>query len=116
MRGLEYILRDLSLLPLLLISEQFLVFWYKHPGIMASNDICASVQDRTFGPWAQQCRGAFDFTLLFEESVLTLVPLCIMILFAPFRIAYLFRKKRKVEDTPLVHMKIVSAFHIAILL
>ncbi|EZF09743.1 hypothetical protein H103_08894 [Trichophyton rubrum CBS 288.86] len=75
---------------------------------MASNDICASVQDRTFGPWAQQCRGAFDFTLLFEESVLTLVPLCIMILFAPFRIAYLFRKKRKVEDTPLVHMKITS--------
>lgn len=84
---------------------------------MASNDIlCASVEDRTFGPWAQQCRGAFDFTLLFEESILTLVPLCIMILLAPFRIAYLFKKKRKVEDTPLVHMKIVSALHIVILL
>ncbi|KAK2853332.1 hypothetical protein FQN49_005174 [Arthroderma sp. PD_2] len=75
---------------------------------MASVNMSCPEIDNTFGPWAKQCRGQFDFTLLFEESILTLVPLCIMILLSPFRIAYLFKKKRKVEDSPLIHIKITS--------
>ncbi|KAM5475001.1 hypothetical protein MauCBS54593_001472 [Microsporum audouinii] len=75
---------------------------------MASVNMSCPEIDNTFGPWAKQCRGEFDFTLLFEESILTLVPLAFMILLTPFRIAYLFKKKRKVEDSPLIHMKITS--------
>lgn len=77
-------------------------------GSMAWNNLTCSQVDDTFGPWASHCRAGFDFTLLFEETLLTLVPLGLLLLLAPFRIGYLFKKEKKVIDTPLLHLKLVS--------
>lgn len=77
-------------------------------GSMAWKNLTCSQVDDTFGPWALHCRAGFDFTLLFEETLLTLAPLGLLLLFAPFRIAYLFKKEKKVIDSPLLHLKLVS--------
>lgn len=77
---------------------------------MASHNLssCAQIDD-TFGPYALHCRGNFDFTLLFEESILTILPLSLLLVFVPFRLLYLFRKQKKVNDGPLVHLKLVGS-------
>lgn len=68
--------------------------------------VCARLDDR-FGPHADGCRGGFDFTLLFEETILTLLPLAIILLITPLRIFYLFKKDRKVVQTRLLSCKLV---------
>ncbi|KAH8712254.1 hypothetical protein GQ44DRAFT_689190 [Phaeosphaeriaceae sp. PMI808] len=76
---------------------------------MASNRVqyCAA-NDQTFGPWAgPECRGSFDFTLLFEEIILTLLPLALIISATPFRIYFLWKKERKVERSTLLFTKLV---------
>ncbi|KAI6774795.1 hypothetical protein HG530_001553 [Fusarium avenaceum] len=48
--------------------------------------------DKSFGPYAKGCRGGFDLTLLFEESIL-IVPITVLLLLAaPCRATYLLRK------------------------
>lgn len=69
---------------------------------------CARVDD-TLGPWAGSCRGGFDFTLLFEESVLSLFPLCLLLLIIPFRIFYLIKREVKVNQSLLSPSKLVCA-------
>lgn len=54
---------------------------------------CSSVDD-SFGPWAGQCRGGFDFTLLFEESILGIPLLSTFIVLLPGRWWYLSRNRR----------------------
>jgi hypothetical protein len=74
---------------------------------MAAISNCTSV-DKTFGPYAgSQCRGGFDFTLLFEESILSILPLALVLGVAPFRILYLWRKQTKVATSGLLYMKLV---------
>jgi len=69
---------------------------------------CAAVDD-TFGPWAgPHCRGGFDFTLLFQETLLSILPLSLLLLAAPFRIYFLWGKKIKVHKSPLLLAKLVS--------
>lgn len=72
---------------------------------------CAQIDD-TFLPHALYCRGGFDFTLLFEETILTLLPLALFLIVAPFRIWYLFKKEAKVIHSSLLPIKIVSASQI----
>ena len=77
---------------------------------MASNatEACFAV-DATFGPWAgPDCRGGFDFTLLFQETILSILPLSLLLAVAPFRIFFLWRKRIKVHKTPLLLAKLVS--------
>ncbi|WEW56917.1 hypothetical protein PRK78_002374 [Emydomyces testavorans] len=83
---------------------------------MASHNLssCAQIDD-TFGPYALHCRDGFDFTLLFEETLLTIVPLGLLLLVAPFRIFYLFKKQTKVNDGPLVHLKLTALSAFAVL-
>lgn len=76
---------------------------------MASNTSqeCALVDD-TFGPYAgEHCRGGFDFTLLFEEVFLSIVPIALLLGIAPFRIVYLWRKQTKVSKSLLLFVKLV---------
>ncbi len=68
--------------------------------------MCAGVDD-TFGPHAANCRGDFDFTLLFEETVLSLLPLSLLLIAAPLRIVYLFKKDWKVVQSLLLPLKLV---------
>lgn len=53
--------------------------------------------DDTFGPWAGPlCRGGFDFTLLFEESILSILLQSIFILCLPIRLLQLMKLSPKV--------------------
>lgn len=55
--------------------------------------------DDTFGPHAKHCRGGFDFTLLFEESLLSIVPNGLLLIIGLFRVFYSLKKKPKVVFT-----------------
>ncbi|KAK3903067.1 ABC transporter [Staphylotrichum tortipilum] len=57
---------------------------------------CAQIDD-SFGPHAGNCRGGFDFTLLFEETILTLAPVGLVLAVVPPRIWYLLKRVKKVE-------------------
>lgn len=62
-----------------------------------SSPACAS-GDRVFGPQVNYfCRGGFDFTLLFEDTVLTILPLATILIATPIRILFLFSKDAKVD-------------------
>ncbi|KIW26309.1 uncharacterized protein PV07_09410 [Cladophialophora immunda] len=47
---------------------------------------CEPDADNTFGPVVASCARSFDFTLLFEQSVLSLVPNAVFLLFAASRL------------------------------
>lgn len=68
---------------------------------------CARI-DNSFGPWAGECRGGFDFTLLFEETIMTIGPLAILLIFVPFRVSYLFKKSPKASSGVSLPLKLVS--------
>ena len=69
----------------------------RQPSIMAQSSLIACTHlDESFGPHAGDCRGGFDFTLLFEETILTLVPVGILLLVLPPRVWYLSRRAKKV--------------------
>ena len=72
-------------------------------GLPASQ--CNSLVD-SFGPVATGCR--FDFTLLFEESILFLGPSIVFLILAGLRIWNLRREQGKVRYAPLQVLKIVS--------
>jgi hypothetical protein len=76
---------------------------------MASNSTTLSCQqiDNTFHYYAQGCRGAFDFTLLFEETILAALPVGLLVLLAPPRIWHLLKRPKKVVDSFLLPLKIV---------
>lgn len=76
---------------------------------MASQHLSCQEIDNTFHLHALYCRGGFDFTLLFEESILTLLPLCLFLIISPLRIVYLLRKRRKVIKAVLLPVKIVRS-------
>lgn len=63
--------------------------------------------DNTLRVPASSCRGGFDFSLLFEEIILGIVPLGIALFIVPFRLWHLFRKPRKVEVSWLLWAKVV---------
>jgi ATP-binding cassette, subfamily C (CFTR/MRP), member 1 len=63
--------------------------------------------DDSFGPWAKSCRGAFDFTLLFEETILAIPLLSFFILCWPLRMWQLGRAQVKVRPSPLRFFKAV---------
>ncbi|KAL9030430.1 MAG: hypothetical protein Q9196_001447 [Gyalolechia fulgens] len=73
------------------------------------------VVDDTFGPYAGSCRGGFDFTLLFEESILSILPLCLLLIIVPFRVVYLLRRRIKVYRNFLLPSKLLSYALFAIL-
>lgn len=70
---------------------------------------CAGLDD-SFGPHAGDCRGGFDFTLLFEETMLTILPLGVLFLVFPPRVWFLWKRAKKVAASgKLPTIKIVSA-------
>lgn len=68
--------------------------------------ITHNCSEDTFGP--ASCRDDFDFTLLFEQSILWLAPSIIFILLASWRLWRLKTASRKVHDDPMSMAKIVS--------
>ena len=61
-------------------------------------------EDNSFGP---QLKGNFDFTLLFEQSILTILPASIFIGVSPFIVTRLFRKPARVRSGVILWAKLV---------
>ncbi|KAL4782982.1 P-loop containing nucleoside triphosphate hydrolase protein [Aspergillus varians] len=62
--------------------------------------------DNFLHPIPSSCRGGFDFSLLFEEVILGILPLAIIVLILPWRIWHLFQKPRKVVPSALIYTKL----------
>ncbi|KAL2812693.1 P-loop containing nucleoside triphosphate hydrolase protein [Aspergillus granulosus] len=63
-----------------------------------TSGFCTSVDD-SWRVRALSCRGGFDFTMLFEELILSILPIALAILIAPLRIYILLRTGSKVESS-----------------
>lgn len=61
-------------------------------------------EDNSFGP---QLKGTFDFTLLFEQSIFTILPASILLSASPFIVTRLFRKPARVRSGVLLWAKLV---------
>ncbi|ROW15668.1 hypothetical protein VPNG_02110 [Cytospora leucostoma] len=66
--------------------------------------------DSSFGPGVKSadCRGGFDFTVLFEETILTILPAVCFILLTPFRALRLFRRRLRIRRNALYFGKLGS--------
>ena len=64
---------------------------------MATNS--SSAADNQFGPAIRGFRGNFDFTLLFEDAFLALVPSSILLMLMPFRTVWLWGSSKKVTES-----------------
>ena len=74
-----------------------------------STGSCTVVDEGVFGPQVtRSCLQGFDFTLLFEESILTITPVCIALIWLPFRIHSLWKSDSKVQRSWLYVLKVVS--------
>jgi ATP-binding cassette, subfamily C (CFTR/MRP), member 1 len=69
---------------------------------------CQSFNDDTFGPVVHGCRSNFDFTLLFEQSILSIGPAALLLLLAPPRLVRLLRSSKKTLPSRLRFGKTVS--------
>ena len=58
---------------------------------------CSRIDD-SFGPHAGECRGGFDFTLLFEETILNLLPASLLLVALTPRVLYLLSRAKKVAS------------------
>ncbi|GAM36282.1 vacuolar glutathione S-conjugate transporter [Talaromyces pinophilus] len=69
---------------------------------------CADAADDAFGPAVGAgCRDGFDFTLLFEQSILSILPAAIILIASPFRIKYLLSKDIRTQYNPVRIAKLV---------
>ncbi|KAK4224363.1 hypothetical protein QBC38DRAFT_18446 [Podospora fimiseda] len=76
------------------------------PAVSPSATACTRLDD-SFGPHAGTCRGGFDFTLLFEETILIILPLGLLLLALPLRVGYLWKRTKKtIPDSHLAAVKI----------
>jgi ATP-binding cassette subfamily C (CFTR/MRP) protein 1 len=73
--------------------------------MMSSNHSSTYYSANSFGP-AQP--DAFDFTLLFEDTLLSILPSAVLLLVLPFRLLSLLGKPRKVSRSFLYENKLVS--------
>ncbi|KAH8885459.1 putative ATP-binding cassette transporter [Thozetella sp. PMI_491] len=71
---------------------------------------CSFGADDAFGPVVQiECRGGFDFTLLFERAILTLLPTTVFLLAFSARFNRLVRTSVKTVDSSFRIAKLVAA-------
>ncbi|KAH7141839.1 putative multidrug resistance-associated protein, partial [Dactylonectria macrodidyma] len=68
-------------------------------------------RDATFGPAVPriaECRGGFDFTVTFEESILSIGTACLLFVILPWRLLFLWRETRKTKSTWLHEIKLLG--------
>lgn len=71
---------------------------------------CLLHVEDTFGPVVKGCGSNFDFTLLFEETILCILPLCVAICLAVFRITRLWTKPVIFKGCFILPLKLVCQF------
>jgi ATP-binding cassette subfamily C (CFTR/MRP) protein 1 len=80
-------------------------------GLRATNST-ALVSDDSFGPFLKlPSKETFDFTLLFEETILSIGPSALLLLLIPPRILQLWKASRKVTGSYLQTAKTVRFVH-----
>ena len=84
--------------------------WESGEGTMASPS-CLPQSDDVFGPIVRGCRSNFDFTLLFEQSILSIGPAVLLLIFAPPRVIRLLRSSKKTLSSRLRLYKTVPLTH-----
>lgn len=76
--------------------------------------VCSFADDNSFGPSiAKQCR-ALDFTLLFEQAFLSLVPSILLVLGCIFRLNGILRQDVKTLKSRLHSSKLVIMSSVAL--
>ncbi len=75
---------------------------------MATNTSGHCLNDDTLGPVVIGCRDNFDFTIVFEQSVFSIVPSVLFVALAAARIARLRGKPQVVAARSFQALKIVS--------
>ncbi|CAH0043540.1 unnamed protein product [Clonostachys solani] len=63
-------------------------------------DTCRLDADDTFGPVVSHCRGGFDFTLLFEQAILSILPSVLVLAASVYRLLGLRRQSVKTITKP----------------
>ncbi|EHA28226.1 hypothetical protein ASPNIDRAFT_188758 [Aspergillus niger ATCC 1015] len=76
---------------------------------------CTIASEDAFGPQARACYGGYDFTLLFEESVMTIGPIGLLLLCLFPRVVYLYRNRRRIVDLSQISYGWFAAIQTAIL-
>ncbi|KAJ5698548.1 hypothetical protein N7462_000553 [Penicillium macrosclerotiorum] len=66
--------------------------------------------DNTVRIGTGSCRGGFDFSLLFEEIVLEILPIVLILILIPVRIWQLSQKRRKVVSSWILPVKMAAWF------
>jgi hypothetical protein len=74
---------------------------------LSSGPSCRDL-DKTMRIDAGSCRGGFDFSLLFEETILEILPIALMLIVIPVRLWHLSQKRNKVVGSWLLLVKLVS--------
>ncbi|KAG5656426.1 hypothetical protein KAF25_000013 [Fusarium avenaceum] len=86
----------------------------------SSETLCISSTDTSFGPFVgPECRDGFDFTLVFEQSILVLLPAALLLVLAPIR---LFRLRnvpvkvagRRLRTVKLALIALLAALHLVL--
>jgi hypothetical protein len=65
--------------------------------------------DNSFGPAVHSCQSDFDFTLVFEQSILSIIPSALLLLFVPWRAWHLWGRTAKAKHNNLTIVKQVHA-------
>ncbi|KNG85917.1 ABC multidrug transporter [Aspergillus nomiae NRRL 13137] len=65
-------------------------------------------EDNSFQIPVRSCRDGFDFSLLFEETILGILPLGVILIIATYRLYHLFQKQRKVVKSWLLWAKLTT--------
>jgi hypothetical protein len=70
---------------------------------------CSLQADNNFGPVVNSaCRDGFDFTLLFEQAILGLVPAVAFLLVCPLRLRILVKRDVRTQPHKMRLAKLVS--------
>lgn len=75
--------------------------------VVHSGFLACQREDNSFRIPVRSCRDGFDFSLLFEETILGVLPLGLVLIIASYRLYQLFRKQRKVVTSWLLWAKLV---------
>jgi hypothetical protein len=76
---------------------------------MYISDLCQLGQDDRFGPFVDGCRDGFDFTLLFEQTILSMLPDMLFLIVAIVRVVRLHKMTVKTLPNILGAIKLVCA-------
>ncbi|KAM5387652.1 hypothetical protein ACJA88_000912 [Fusarium oxysporum] len=82
----------------------------------SSENLCTFSADASFGPFVgPECRDGFDFTLVFEQSILVLSPAALLLILAPVRLFRLRNVPVKVTGYRLRTVKLALIALLAVL-